>query len=96
MEDDPDVVHALGAAYALAGKRPEALKMPDELHALGKKRHVPPFSFAIVHTAIGDKDEAMAHLEKAYADRSPLLVWLNVEPFFDRLRSDPRFIPGNG
>ncbi len=92
LEDDPDVMHSLGVAYALAGKRKEALEKLAELHALAKRRYVTPFSFAMVHTALGDKDEAIAWLEKAYADRSPTIIWLKMEPLFDPLRTDPRFL----
>ena len=33
-----------------------------------------------------------AWLEKAYADRSSELVFLRVNPYFDDVRSDPRFV----
>jgi hypothetical protein len=39
----------------------------------------------------GDTDQALASLEKAYAQHSNLMVSLKVEPAFDPLRSDPRF-----
>ena len=55
-------------------------------------RHVSPYHFAIVHTALGETDEAFARLEEAYAMRSEALVWLKVDPRLDPLRSDPRFI----
>jgi serine/threonine-protein kinase len=45
----------------------------------------------VVYTGLGQKDRAFAALEQAFADRSGLLVWLNVEPAFDPLRDDPRF-----
>jgi hypothetical protein len=46
---------------------------------------------ALLHMSMGNKDEAFAHLERAYHERSSWLVWANVEPRFDPLRSDPRF-----
>jgi TolB-like protein/predicted Zn-dependent protease len=92
VNEDPETLTGLGSAYALAGQRADAMKMLNEMQAMSQRRYVSPFNFAMICTALGDNDQAMAHLEKAYADRSPLLVWLNVEPLFDRLRSDPRFI----
>jgi hypothetical protein len=45
----------------------------------------------LIHAGLGQKDEAFAMLEQAYADRYPWLIHLNVEPRFDPIRSDPRF-----
>jgi hypothetical protein len=39
----------------------------------------------------GDRDSAFLMLEQCVAGRSPWLAFLNVEPAFDSLRSDPRF-----
>ncbi len=52
---------------------------------------MPPTSIALVYAGLGEKDEAFAWLEKAYEERSFQLQWLNVEPRWDSLRSDPRF-----
>jgi len=43
------------------------------------------------HLGVGDKEEALADLEKAYSDHVNILITLKVEPAFDPLRSDPRF-----
>jgi hypothetical protein len=40
---------------------------------------------------MGDKEETLADLEKAYSEHFPFLTMLKVEPAFDSLRSDPRF-----
>ncbi len=46
---------------------------------------------AIESAMIGDKEQAMTGLERAYEERDPLLLLANVEPLLDPLRSDPRF-----
>lgn len=46
---------------------------------------------AQVYASIGEKDLAFEWLEKAYEERSPLLVYAKVMPYYDTLRSDPRF-----
>jgi hypothetical protein len=43
------------------------------------------------YLAVGDKNKALASLEKAYAQQSNLMVYLKVDPMFDPLRSNPRF-----
>ena len=82
---------ALGHAYAMGGNRPEAENILQTLSERGKKSYVSPFDLALVHAALGDKDEAFALLEKAIAERSTFLVYTKWEPRLDPLRSDPRF-----
>jgi TolB-like protein/class 3 adenylate cyclase/Tfp pilus assembly protein PilF len=81
----------LGQAYASAGNKGDARKILDRLLERSKKQYVPSYWIALVQMSIGNKDEAFAWLEKAYNERSSWLVWANVEPRFDTLRSDPRF-----
>jgi hypothetical protein len=46
---------------------------------------------ASLYAGLGDKDQALAWLEKAYAQHSNELTALKVDPGYDNLRSDPRF-----
>ena len=46
---------------------------------------------AMIYGGLGESDQAFAWLNKAYDDRDALLVFLQVEPVFDGLRSDARF-----
>ncbi len=52
---------------------------------------VTPYLAAIICLATGDKDQAFAWLNKAFAERSDQLLYLNVDPVFDGVRHDPRF-----
>jgi serine/threonine protein kinase/Flp pilus assembly protein TadD len=90
-ERHPKLLASLGHAYALSGERDKANKVLDEMREMSKRRYVSPYLFAVVYVGLGDKDQAFAWLEKAYQDRSVLLIWLRVEPLFDSLRDDPRF-----
>ena len=47
--------------------------------------------FALIHLGLGDNDAALGWLEKAYQDRNSWMVYTNVSPQLDPLRSDPRF-----
>ncbi len=77
----------LANALAVAGNREEALQVLDRVE------YVPwrTFGAALVHTGLGDKEEAFRSLEKAIELRAPFVTLLKVDPRFDSLRSDPRF-----
>ncbi len=82
---------ALGYAYAKGGKRREAKKILQDLQQLSVAEYVSPFCVALVHTGLGDEDQALAWLERAYEERSHWLVYAKVWPLFDDLRSNARF-----
>lgn len=81
----------LGHALAASGRRAEALKILDELKAMSRKEYVSPYDLAILYTGLGEKEKAIAQLNKAFEERAGWIMDLKVEPFFDPLRSDPRF-----
>jgi serine/threonine-protein kinase len=81
----------LGHAYALSGRRQEAQKIADRLTGEWKRSHIGAYDIAIIQVGLGEKDQALAWLEKAYEDRAFFMVDLKVEPELDPLRSDPRF-----
>jgi hypothetical protein len=49
------------------------------------------YHIALIYAALGEKDKAFAELEKSFAERDYLLPRINVEPFMDPIRDDPRF-----
>jgi TolB-like protein/DNA-binding winged helix-turn-helix (wHTH) protein/Tfp pilus assembly protein PilF len=53
---------------------------------------VPAMDFVRLHVRLGDKQQAFAWLEKAYQERTRLIFAIKVDPLFDDLRADPRFI----
>jgi serine/threonine-protein kinase len=81
----------LGHAYAVAGKSTEARGVLKELHDRAEQQYVPPVGFALVHAGLGENDEAIDWLEKAYEDRNGWMAYLNVNPLLDSLRGEPRF-----
>jgi hypothetical protein len=63
----------------------------DELAAHVARRHVNAYHTALVHIGLGQREDALASLERAYEERSDQLAYLAVEPLLDPLRADPRF-----
>jgi len=92
LERDPKIEGELGYALAVAGRRNEALAMLDGLEHLSATRYVSPYSVALVHTGLGDRDQALTWLERAYVERSDSMPYLRLEPMLDGLRSDHRFV----
>lgn len=88
---NPDSRALLAYAYAVAGKRNEALKVLDDLNQVSKQKYVSPFPIAVAYVGLGENDRAFEALEKAYAERSWGMGMLAVNAVFDPLRSDPRF-----
>jgi eukaryotic-like serine/threonine-protein kinase len=89
----PDLVAAVGYAHGRAGHRREALAALTELNGLiaSRARYVSPYALALVHTGLGNRDDAFRYLEQAIDARHPAAAFLAVEPDLDPLRSDPRF-----
>ena len=81
----------LGHAYAMAGRRDEALAVLKELEGKYNKRESLAQYVAAVYAGLGDKDQAFAWLEKGFQDKSGLLNFVVTETTFDPLRSDPRY-----
>lgn len=90
-DDDPLPLGLLGAAKAKAGDRTGALSILDKLQEIAKQRYVPDYSFALIHLALGQKDDAMKWLESSYAKHQPDLNWVRVDPDLRPLRGDARF-----
>lgn len=76
---------------AMTGRTAEARIMLDELKRRRKQEYIPAAGIALVHTALGEKDEALVWLEKGYEDRAFQMQSLKLDPRWDSLRDDPRF-----
>jgi eukaryotic-like serine/threonine-protein kinase len=81
----------LGHAYAVSGRKRDAEIALKELEDWSKKSYVPAYNLAEVQLGLGHREQALAMLEKAYADRSMLLTFLKGDPEFDNVRSTSRF-----
>lgn len=87
----PGVIGWLIRAYAVAGRRNDAVRLLSELQARRKAGFVPAGAFVNAYLGLGDNDQAFAWLEQGYRDRSSIMQRLKASPDFDPLRGDPRF-----
>jgi tetratricopeptide (TPR) repeat protein len=91
LDDDPLPRALLAATKAKTGDRATALGMLRQLEEAAKQRYVPDYAFALIHLALGNKDEAMRWLESSFAKHQPDLNWIRVDPGLRPLHGDPRF-----
>ena len=79
----------LGYGYAAAGDRAHALAIAEELEAEGAKHYVAPYHMALIFAGLGDTPASIRWLERAFRDRSGWMVFLPVEPEFEKIRQAP-------
>src|SRR5213075_67657 len=70
----------LAYAYAVSGKRDEALKILNEQQRLAKQRYISPYNLAIIYTGLGDKDRAFEVLNRAVDEDSYMMTQVPVRP----------------
>ncbi len=87
----PGVIGVLIRAYAHAGRRADALKLLAELKRRRATGYIPAAAFVNAYLGLGDKEQAFAALDDAYKEKSNILLYLKIHPYFDPIRSDPRF-----
>jgi len=83
-----------GWAYVPLGERRPAREQVDSLTAVLARREGNPFTpvmLARLHTTLGEREQALAWLERLYEQGSWVIVYLRVHPHFDPLRGEPRF-----
>jgi TolB-like protein/DNA-binding winged helix-turn-helix (wHTH) protein len=81
----------LASIYGLQGRDDEAEALIKELKETARHRYVSGFFFAEAYAGLGQSDEAITWLERAYEEHDQWLVFANSYPGLDRLRSEPRF-----
>jgi serine/threonine-protein kinase len=82
---NPQYLGELGIAYALSG---ETQRAREVLRKLKEPPQSNPYSISLVYAGLGEKEQAMAWLSKAYDQRSSDLINLKIEPVLDSIRSN--------
>ena len=87
----PLMLASLGHAYAIAGRRDEAKKILLRLDDLSRQRYVSAYDKAIIYVGLGEIDQSLEWLQRAYQERSQFMIYLDTDPRLDSLRTDGRF-----
>jgi hypothetical protein len=94
LHETPVALAQLGHAYAAAGRRPDAVRILDRLQLLQHKQkvYVTAYGLALIHAGLGENDAAFDWLNQACEERTHWMVWLKLDPRWDGIRTDARFI----
>jgi TolB-like protein/DNA-binding winged helix-turn-helix (wHTH) protein/Tfp pilus assembly protein PilF len=84
-------VPSLAASDPQSGLRNAAEIWLRRLNQLSKQTYISLYQIAALRMWLDDKDQALADLNRAREQRDLLVVFVNVDPRMDSLRSDPRF-----
>lgn len=82
---------SLACVYGLAGSRVEALKLIAELERRACEDYVSGSLLADAYVGLGEKDQALTWLERAYEEHDEGMIYIKANPGFDALRSEARF-----
>jgi DNA-binding winged helix-turn-helix (wHTH) protein len=89
---DAPWMRAVGARFlAKIGRRDEALEALAELNRVRQTEYIDAYQIALLLDALGERDEAFRELDRAFEERSWLLLLIDGDPKADALRKDPRF-----
>jgi len=88
---DPYRLATLASIYGLQGRNDEAEALIKELKETARHRYVSGFFLAEAYAGLGQRDQAITWLERAYEEHDEWMVFANSYPGLDRLRSEPRF-----
>jgi eukaryotic-like serine/threonine-protein kinase len=87
----PLFLGALGHACAISGDTQKAQEILEELLTMRQTRYGSSYCVAGIFLGLGQIDHALDWLEKACDERATWMIFLNVNPIFDHLRTQPRF-----
>jgi len=83
---------ALGFLLSRVGHPERARRMADRLHDESRARYVPPTSYGMIYAGLGDKEAALAALEKSLEVRDVRLTLMKDDARWSSLADEPRFI----
>jgi tetratricopeptide (TPR) repeat protein len=86
-----EILAALAHAYAASGSKTKAQEILHELQEESDRGSCSAYDIALIHSGLGDNDQAFHWLEKAYQEHDGSIIHLKADPRLDGLHSDSRF-----
>jgi len=82
----------LAHCYAVSGRKDKAKKILADIDKLSKQDFFwANYSIALIYAGLGENEEAIKYLERAYDEHSLGPAWFRFDPRLDKLRLEPHF-----
>jgi serine/threonine-protein kinase len=83
--------YGLCIAYSLSGRKDDALRELQRMKEREKEGYFSPGHFVWAYAGLGDLERTMDSLQASYKERNTSVLYIEIEPVLDDLRSDARF-----
>ena len=90
--DEPPIRAELARILTVAGRDQDARALLPAINADYRAGRLAPDYYAYLKLARGEPEEALALLHQAVRERSPSVIWIQVDPRFDALHGRPEFL----
>ena len=81
-----------GYVLAKSGRIADTERILSEMKKDSDTRYVPAYTMAEVYNALGDTGKALEYLEKGIAEKDVRMVFVKIDPMWNNLRTNPRFV----
>jgi TolB-like protein/DNA-binding winged helix-turn-helix (wHTH) protein/Tfp pilus assembly protein PilF len=90
LDDTTPVLTALADAYAAAGQTSDARQILQMLEERSKTQYVSPFLLSSPYLRLGEREKAIALIERAFNEHDWALIWIHASTRFGALHDEPR------
>jgi len=92
IAEEPLAVSECGYVGGMSGSPELTAETRSTLMNWSTSRYVSPMAFALLELAAGNIDGAFTHLYRALEVRAARVIHVAVDPVFDAIKTDPRFL----
>ena len=91
LSSGKDVAPEIERAYHQGGYRALVALQLSQVEKTSKTQYMSPFNNATLNAELGNREKALSLLEQSFRIHDPGIIWIQCEPEFDFLHSEPRF-----
>lgn len=92
VKEDQEAIETLMRGYRSGGYHHALEQLAETLIDRSDSVYVTPWQIGTLYTRAGKKEAAITWLEKAYEAHDSNMPYIGIDPIFDVLRDDPRFL----
>lgn len=91
-QDSPESLASLAHCYAISGATAQAQNLLRQLTEMSKNQYVSSYDMALIESGLGQKEECLAWLNRAYEICDGGMIYITVDPRWKNLRRDAGFV----